>query len=156
MNLLLGPALGFIFGPTDLRALDITILDKRSSADLNSLIESNGLVFDETVLSVVLLALLLLLGLVVGDIGGVTSLVIRVITLHNIIILSLLNHLNFVNTSLAIRTRSSSSYSSKTDIGVISSLTLGTSSKRLRGSPLIMFLMVSMVMVISIGIEGEG
>merc|ERR1712106_447923 len=131
MNLLLGPALRLIFSSANLRSLNITVLHKGSSADLNSPIESNLLVFNKTALPVVLLALLLLLGLVGGDIGGVAPFVIRVITLHNIIILSLLNHLNFVNTSLAIRSRSSSSYSSKADIGVISSLTLGTSTKRL-------------------------
>merc|ERR1740128_335206 len=117
MNLLLGPALRLIFSSANLRSLDITVLHKGSSADLNSLIESNLLVFNKTALPVVLLALLLLLGLVGGDVGGVAPLVIRVITLHNIIILSLLNHLNFVNTSLAIRSRSSSSNSSKADIG---------------------------------------
>merc|ERR1712106_1228106 len=102
MHLLLGPALRLIFSSANLRSLDITVLHKGSSADLNSLIESDLLIFNETALPVVLLTLLLLLGLVGGDIGGVAPLVIRVITLHNIIILSLLNHLNFVNTSLAI------------------------------------------------------
>merc|ERR1712106_982109 len=157
MNLLLCPALRLTFSSANLRSLDITVLHKGSSTDLNGLIKSNLLIFDETTLPVVLLALLLLLGHVVGDIGGVAPLVIRVITLHNIIILSFLNHLNFVNTSLAIGSRSSSSYSSKADVGVISTLTLGTSSKRLRSSPLIMimFLMVSMVMVISVGIKWE-
>merc|ERR1712027_193747 len=61
MNLLLGPALRLVFSSTDLRSLDITVLDKRSSTDLDSLIESNLLVFYETALSEVLLALFLLL-----------------------------------------------------------------------------------------------
>merc|ERR1711970_570712 len=159
MNLLLGPALRFILSSANLRSLNITVLYKRGSADLNGLIESDFLVFNETVLPVVLLALLFLLRLVVGDIGGVAPLVVRVVTLHNIIILSLLNHLNFVNTFLAIRSRSSSSNGSKAHICIITTLTLGTSSKRLRSSPLMMIMMVimvSMVMVISIGIEGEG
>merc|ERR1711902_185072 len=136
MNLLLGPALRLVLSSADLRSLNITVLDQRSSADLNSLVECNLLVFNETALPKVLLALLLLLGLVVGDIGGVAPLVVRVITLNNIIILSLLNHLNFVNTSLAIRTRSGSSDSSEAHIGVIATLTLGTSSKRLGSSSL--------------------
>merc|ERR1719320_2132059 len=103
MNLLLGPALRFILSSANLRSLHITVLYKRGSADLNGLIESNLLIFNETALPEVLLALLLLLGLVVGDIGGVAPLVIRVVTLHNIIIFSLLHHLNLVNTFLAIR-----------------------------------------------------
>lgn len=68
MFFLLGPALTLILGPTDLRALDVTILDKGSSANLDSLVESNLLVIDETVLSEVLLTFLLLLRLVVGHI----------------------------------------------------------------------------------------
>merc|ERR1711970_41795 len=120
MNLLLGPALRL--SSANLRSLNITVLYKRGSADLNGLIKSDFLVFNETVLSVVLLALLFLLGLVVGDIGGVAPLVVRVITLHNIIILSLLNHLNFVNTFLAIRSRSSSCNGSKAHICIIATL----------------------------------
>ena len=68
MFLLLGPALTLILGPADLRALNITILDKGSSANLDSLVESNLLVVDEAVLSEVLLTFLLLLRLIVGHI----------------------------------------------------------------------------------------
>merc|ERR1712173_382396 len=159
MNLLLGPALRLILSSANLWSLNITVLYKRGSTDFNGLIESNLLVFNETALSEVLFTLLLLLRLVVGDIGGMAPLVVRVVTLHNIIVFSFLNHLNFVNTSLAIRSRSSSSDGSKAHICIVTTLTLGTSSKRLRCSPLMMimmFIMVSMVMVISIDIEGEG
>merc|ERR1711970_382308 len=159
INLLLGPALRLILSSANLWSLNITVLYKRGSADLNGLIESNLLIFNETALSEVLLTLLFLLGFVIGNIGGVAPLVVRVVTLHNIIVFSFLNHLNFVNTSLAIRSRSGSSDGSKAHICIITTLTLGTSSKRLRSSPLMMimmFIMVSMVMVISIGIEGEG
>ena len=61
MDLLLGPALGLVLGCTHLRSTSVTILDQGSSADLDSLVERNLLVLDETVLSVVLLTLLLLL-----------------------------------------------------------------------------------------------
>merc|ERR1719357_940271 len=47
VNLLLGPALGFVLGPADLRSLDITILDKGGPADLGSLVEGDLLVLDE-------------------------------------------------------------------------------------------------------------
>merc|ERR1719309_113707 len=73
MFLLLGPALGFVLSSADLRSLNVTVLDKRSSAHLDGLVEGNLLVVDEAILSEVLLALLLLLGFVVGDIGGVAS-----------------------------------------------------------------------------------
>merc|ERR1719393_86144 len=104
--------------------------------------------------SEVLFALLLLLRLVVCDIGGVASLVIGVITLNNIIVLSLFNHLNLVNTSLAIST----SYSSKAHISVFTTLTLGTTSKSLRRSSLMMLFMVSMMMmmILTVLVEGEG
>merc|ERR1712198_755301 len=126
MFLLLGPALRFILGSADLRALHITVLDQRSSAHLHSLIEGNLLVVDEAVLSEVLLALLLLLGLVVGHIGGVAPPVVRVVTLDNLIILSLLHHLDLVNAPLAISTRSSSSNSPKAHINTITTLTVST------------------------------
>merc|ERR1739847_149315 len=109
MLLLLGPTLRFILSCANLRSLDITILDKRSSADLNSLIEGNLLIINETVLSKVLFTFLFLLRLIVSSIGGVTSSVIAMVTLNNFIIFSLLNHLNLINTTLAISSRTGSS-----------------------------------------------
>merc|ERR1719283_118001 len=126
MLFLLGPALRLILGSADLRALHITVLDQRSSAHLHGLIEGNLLVVDEAVLSEVLLALLLLLGLVVGHIGGVAPPVVRVVTLDNLIILGLLHHLNLVNAPLAISARSSGSNSTKADISTIIALTVST------------------------------
>merc|ERR1719435_387998 len=116
MLLLLSPTLRLILSSTNLRSLDITVLDQRGSAHRSSLIESDGFILYEAVLPVVLLALLLLLGLIVCDISSVTPLVIGVVALHNIVILSLFNHLHLVNTSLAIITRTSSSNSSKAHI----------------------------------------
>merc|ERR1712212_1199360 len=126
MLFLLGPALGLILGSTDLRALHITVLDQRSSARLHGLIEGNLLVVDEAVLSEVLLTFLLLLGLIVGHIGGVAPPVIRVVTLDNLIILSLLHHLDLVNAPLAIIARSSGSNSTKAHISTIITLTVST------------------------------
>merc|ERR1712142_882638 len=154
MDLLFGPALRLIFSSTDLRSLNITILDKWGSTDLDSLIESDLLIFDETALSEVLLTLLFLLGLVVCDIGGVTSLVITMVTLDNIIIFSFLNHLNFVNTSLSIRSWGSSSNISEAWGTTLSSLTLSSLSKRCRCTAGIS--MISMMMLIIVGIEWEG
>jgi len=159
MNLLLGPALRLILSSTDLRALHITVLDKRGSADLNSLIEGNLFILNETALSEVLLTLLLLLRLIVGDISGVAPLVIRVITLNNIIILSLLNHLNFVNTLLAIRARASSSNISKADTFTFSTLSGGPAVKGLTdfsGMVMVGMVVMGMGMVLSTTVEGEG
>ena len=102
MNFLFCPTLRLIFSSTDLRALNITILYKRSSANFDSLVEGNLFVLNEASFSEILLTLFLLLRLVVGDIGGVTSLVVAVVTLDNIVVLSLGDHLDLVNTSLAI------------------------------------------------------
>merc|ERR1712227_528452 len=85
----------------------------------------------KTGFSEVLFTVLFLLRLIVGDISGVTSLVIAVVTLDNIIILNLLHHFNLVNTSLAIRSWRSSSNISKAWCSTFRSLTLGTTGKRL-------------------------
>merc|ERR1719495_3032659 len=132
MFLLLCPALRFVLSSADLRSLNVTVLDERSSAHLDGLVEGNFLVVDETVLSEVLLALLLLLGLVVGDIGGVTTPVVRVVTLHNFIILSLLYHLDLVDTPFAISSWGGSSNSTKADI--ITSLPITTGNQVGRSS----------------------
>merc|ERR1719309_26974 len=132
MFLLLGPALGFVLCSADLRALNVTVLDERSSAHLDGFIEGNLLVVDEAVLSEVLLALLLLLGLVVGDIGGVASPVVRVVALDNLIVLSLFYHLDLVDTPFAISSRGSSSNGAEAD--VITSLTIATGNEVGSGS----------------------
>merc|ERR1719397_2443420 len=125
VSLLLGPALGFVLGPADLGSLDITVLNERGPADLSSFVEGNLLVFDETVLPEVLFTVLLLLGLVVGDIGGVAPPVIGVVALDDIVVLGLLHHLDLVNTPLAISTRTGSSNGGEAHISVVS-LTLST------------------------------
>jgi len=154
MHLLLGPALRLILGPADLGSLDITILDKGSTADLDSLVEGNLFVLDEAVLPEVLLALLLLLRLVVGDIGGVASLVIRMVTLNNIIILSLLNHLDLVNAPLAIGSRGGSSDGTKAHILTLEAVP-GLSLNN-GGSGLGMIMVVTMIVGALGSVEGEG
>merc|ERR1712002_76555 len=100
MNLLLGPALRLVLSSADFGALNITVLHKRGPTDLSSLVECNFLIFNETRLLEVLLAVFLLLGLIVGSVGGVAPPVIGVVTLDHIIILGLLHHLHLVNTLL--------------------------------------------------------
>merc|ERR1712106_24359 len=151
MDLLLGPALRLVLSPANLRALDVTVLDKRSPADLDGLVEGNLLILNETALPVVLLALLLLLRLVVGDIGGVAPLVIGVVTLDHVVILSLLYHLDLVDTLLAVVARPGSSHISEAHAGIIISLPCWPGLYCLVG-----LMMVPMGMVSSSLVEGEG
>ena len=62
MKLLFGPTLGLVLCPTYLGTLDVAIFYQRCAADCRGHVEANLLVLDETVLAVVLVALLLLLG----------------------------------------------------------------------------------------------
>merc|ERR1719348_2838573 len=154
VHLLLGPALRLVLGSADLRPLDVTVLDQRGSADLDSLVEGNLLVLDEAALPEVLLALLLLLGLKVGDVGGVAPLVVGVVALDHIIVLSLLHHLHLVNALLAVSPRASSSNISKADTLPLSSLPGCPAVQRLTHAS--MGLMVGVVVLSLALVEGEG
>merc|ERR1719385_288908 len=125
MLLLFSPTLRLILSCANFRSLDFTILDKGSSTDLNSLIEGNLLIINETILSEVLFTFFFLLRFIVSSVGGVTSSVIAMITLNNFIIFSLLNHFYLVNTTLAISARTSSGDSREADVSV-SSLKVST------------------------------
>merc|ERR1719150_2870259 len=100
VHLLLGPALGL--GAADLGTLHVAVLHQRGAAHLDGLVEGNLLVLDEASLPEVLLAVLLLLGLVVGDVGGVAPLVVAVVALHHVVVLDLLHHLHLVDAPLAV------------------------------------------------------
>merc|ERR1719339_156014 len=102
VHLLLGPALGLVLSPADLRALHVTVLHQRGPANGGSLVEGNLLVLDEATLPEVLLAVLLLLRLVVGGVGGVAPPVVGVVALHHVVVLRLLDHLHLVDTPLSI------------------------------------------------------
>merc|ERR1719334_260884 len=153
MNLLLGPTLGL--SPADLGTLDVAVLDQRSPADVGCLVEGDLFVLDETVLPEVLLALLLLLGLVVGHVGGVTPSVVGVVALHHIVVLCLLHHLHLVNTPLTVSTRSSSCYSTKVYCYIIS-LTISTAVKRGGSVVVVMEFVVLMCLRTVLLVEGEG
>merc|ERR1711913_117403 len=126
VNLLLGPALRLVLSSAGLGSLDVTVLHQGSTADLNGLVEGDLLVLDETTLPEVLLALLLLLGLVVGDVGGVAPLVVAMVALNHVVVLGLLHHLHLVDTSLTVGPGGGSSHGREAHINVIPSLTLGT------------------------------
>merc|ERR1711872_255892 len=125
MLFVFGPTLRLILSCANFRSLDITILDKGSSTDLNSLIEGNLLIINETILSEVLFTFFFLLRFIVSSVGGVTSSIIAMITLNNFIIFRLLNHLYLVNTTLAVSARTSSGDSRESDVSV-SSLKVST------------------------------
>ena len=158
--LLLGPALGLVLRPADLLSPLVTVLDKRSAAHLDRLGDGLGLVLDEAVLPVVLVALLLLLRLVVGHVGRVAPLVVGVVALDHLVVLDLLHHLDLVDAPLAIGTRTSPGHVGKTGC---SSLSLASYRHRETAAGLAgrgMFGMVSnrmsSMMFLSIaGIEGE-
>merc|ERR1711863_187465 len=159
VDLLLGPTLGLVLSPADLGSLDVTVLHQGSPADLHGLVEGDRLVLDETTLPEVLLALLLLLGLVVGDVGGVAPLVVAVVALHHVVVLGLLHHLHLVDTSLTVRPGRGPGHGGKAHINISRSLTLGAAGQSLRGSSLGMFLVVAVVAVgvvsLVVGVEGE-
>ena len=69
-------ALRLVFGPTLFGAGDVAVLDQGCVAELHSLVVGHLLVLDEAVLLEVLLALLLLLRVEVGGVGGVALLAI--------------------------------------------------------------------------------
>merc|ERR1719187_3058656 len=94
-----GLALGLVDGPAFDWARAIT--DEGSVAELNLLLRGNLPVVDEAVLDEVLLALLLLLGLEVGGVGGVALLGVAMLALNDVIVLGLLDHHDLVDTSLA-------------------------------------------------------
>ena len=145
MLFILGPAFGFVLSGAKLRTLDITVLYKRCTAHLYGFVESDCFIFNETTLPVVLLALLLLLGLVLGDIGGVAPPVVGVVALDNIVVLGLFDHLDLVDTPLAVSTRSGGCNGREAHISVVS-LTLGTSLELDRWvASIVVTLMVALV-----------
>ena len=76
------------------------LADEGGVAELDLLVEGDLLVLDETVLDEVLLALLLLLRLEVGGVGGVAPLAVAVLALDDVIVLGLLDHHDLVDTTL--------------------------------------------------------
>merc|ERR1719412_2648601 len=127
--LLLGPALGLVLGPADLGALDVAVLDEGGPAHLDGLVEGNLLVVDEAVLPEVLLTLLLLLGLVVGDVGGVAPPVVGVVALDHLVVLGLLHHLDLVDTTLAVSAGAGGGDGAKAHVSVVRALAGGGSGQ---------------------------
>merc|ERR1719376_612153 len=79
----------------------LSITNKWGVAALNFLIRCNGLVLNETLLHKVLLTFLFLLWFEICGVSSVALLAVAVLALNDIIILSLFNHNDLVNTSLS-------------------------------------------------------
>ena len=117
------------------------------------------LVLNEARLPEVLLTLLLLLGLVVGDVGGVAPPVIGVVTLDNLVVLSLLDHLHLVDAPLAIVSRPGGSHCREAHVSIVTTLPLVPrvkSSERSSCRFLMMVMVVAMMAVPAVRVEREG
>jgi len=99
MFVITGVTLRFVDSLTLLGAL--TLADERSVAEPDGFLESDLLVFDEARFLEVLLAFLLLLRLEVSGVSGVATLGVGVMALNLLVVFSLLNHDNLVDTTLA-------------------------------------------------------
>jgi len=151
-----GLALRLVDGPTLLWALTIT--DQRSVAEFDLLSGGNLPVVDEAVLDEVLLALFLLLGLEVSGVGGVALLGVAMLALNDIVVLSLLNHHDLVDTPLT-----SSGNGSNVQGNIITAITLtSVTGGTFLGMGMGMVVVMTVGMASSTGIatgtrvEGEG
>jgi len=115
----------------------LALADQGGVTELDLLLRGNLPVLDEAVLPEVLLALLLLLGLEVGGVGGVALLGVAMLALNDVIVLSLLNHHDLVNTPLT-----SSSNGSNVQGNLTATLTGSTGINCLMGMGVLVFMVV--------------
>jgi len=140
-----------------LAALASLLIGQRGVALLDSLLNSDLLVLDETVLPEVLLAVLLLLGLKVSGVGGVAPLGVAMLAGNVVIVLGLLNHDNLVDTTLT-----SGSDGANVQVNVITLALTGSPGIKVHGLSMVgmVIIMVSVVLtlvpVVAPGVEGEG
>ena len=146
-----GGAGGLVDGPTDHGPRHIAILLYLRAADLHRLVVGLALVLDHANLPEILLALLLLLGLVVGDVGGVAPPVEAVVALHDVIVLDLLHHQHLVKAPLPVRAAPCGRDLREARRSLYRSLTLVPAGKILRG----VMIPVTVMVVLVIRVEGE-
>jgi len=118
------------------------ITDEWGVTELNFFVRCDFLVFNEAALDEVFLTFLFLLRLKVSCVSRVTLLAVGVLALNNIIIFSLLNHDNLVNTPL-----SSSSDRPNVKGDIVSATPLTGATSRDIFMSMGMIIMVSMVMM---------
>jgi len=137
----------------------LTITDQGGVTELDLLLRGDGLVLDEAVLPEVLLALLLLLGLEVGSVGGVTLLGVGVLALNDIIVLGLLNHDDLVNTPFSGSSNGSNVQRNLILTTALTGITSWQSSLRVGSVVLVVLSVVGVLLVSSTAVglvEGEG
>jgi len=149
MFVVFGLTLGFVDGTALFGSFSFA--NEGSVAEFDGLFEGNLLVFDEARFLEVLFALLLLLGLEVGGVGGVATLGVRMVALDFLVVFGLLNHDDLVDTTL---TGGGDGSDAQVELVTASALTGGTG------------VIVIMVLVVSVGgvsggagvsgVEGEG
>jgi hypothetical protein len=146
-----GLAQAFVDSLTFLWALTGT--DEWSVTELDLLIEGDLLVFDETVLDEVLLALFFLLGLEVGGVGGVTTGSVTVLTFDDVIVFGLFNHYDLVDTTL---TSGSNGTNVESKIVSLSTLTGITGWESNSGGSVVLIVVVFMLMsvIVTSGTSG--
>merc|ERR1719210_1316969 len=129
----------------------LTITNEWGITELDLLFRGNGLVLNKAALPEILLTLLLLLGLKVSSVGGVTLLAVAMLALNDVIILSLLNHNDLVNAPF-----SSSSNGSNVQRHIILTPTLtsisGWQASLGNSSMIMMMIMGSMLSSTSVGL----
>jgi len=128
----------------------LTIANERGVAEINLLLRGNLSVINEAALDEVLLALFLLLGLKVRGVGGVTLLGVAVFALNDIVVLSLLNHNDLVDTPL---TRGGNGSNVQGDI-ITPSLTGSTGINSIVSMGVLMG-MIMLVVVLMGGVTGS-
>jgi len=133
----------------------LALADKWGVAELDLLLGSNLLVFDEAALDKVLLALLLLLWLKVSSVGGVALLAVAVLAADDIIVLGLFNHDNLVNASLASGGNGSNVQCNLISSSALTGCTVGK-PQGVCGMGLMGFMFVVVVLVLVITVEWEG
>jgi hypothetical protein len=138
-----GLALGLVDGLTFNWTL--AFADKWSVAELDGLFGSDLLVLDETALLEVFLALLFLLGLEVSGVGGVAKLAVAMLALNHIIVLSLLDHDDLIDTPLA-----GSSNGSNIQSNIIVGSLTGTTSWEGKTSKAVISVAIMMIVMVMV------
>lgn len=124
----------------------VSLADEWGVTELDLFIESDLLVFDETVLDKVLLALFFLLGLEVSGVGGVTTLGVTVLTFDDVIVFGFLNHYDLVDTTFS---SSCDGSNVESDFLTLSTLTGITGWESNSGLLVVVLMLMSMLMASS-------
>ncbi|TRY68265.1 hypothetical protein TCAL_16519 [Tigriopus californicus] len=151
--------LGLVHGLTFLGSF--ALADQRGVAEPDGFFKGHLSVFDEAALLEVLLALLLLLGLKVGGVGGMASLRVAMVALDLLVVFGLLDHDNLVNTSLTGGGNASDIQSDLVSLALTGCTSRGGFYHGMGVLPIVMMMVIMVSMSSSTGslvalVEGEG